>query len=84
MKLVEDDLGVSGSGVVDRAGFAHLTAEMALGHAGILLGIEVSRLARNNAEGDRLLDLCGLADTLTGDLAPSAALAPNPKGGHRS
>jgi DNA invertase Pin-like site-specific DNA recombinase len=67
VKLVEDDLGLSATGVVDRAGFAHLTAEVALGHVGILLGIEVSRLARNNAEWYRLLDLCGLTDTLIGD-----------------
>ena len=67
VRLVDEDLGVSGSGLVDRAGFATLTAEVALGHVGIILGIEVSRLARNNAEWYRLLDLCGLTDTLIGD-----------------
>src|SRR6266511_3138455 len=46
---------------------ARLTAEVALGQVGIVLGLQVSRLARNNAEWYRLLDLCGLADTLIGD-----------------
>ena len=50
-----------------RSGFARLTAEVALGHVGIMLGLEVSRLARNNADWYRLLDLCGLTDTLIGD-----------------
>ena len=65
--IVDEDLGVSGSGVVERNGFARLTAEVALGHVGIVLGLEVSRLARNNADWYRLLDLCGLADTLIAD-----------------
>jgi DNA invertase Pin-like site-specific DNA recombinase len=67
VRLIDADLGVSGSGVVDRGGFATLTTEVALGHAGIVLGIEVSRLARNNAEWYRLLDLCGITDTLIAD-----------------
>src|SRR5437660_11542290 len=65
--VIDEDLGVSGSGVVARNGFARLTAEVALGHVGIVLGLEVSRLARNNADWYRLLDLCGLTDTLIGD-----------------
>jgi DNA invertase Pin-like site-specific DNA recombinase/predicted DNA-binding transcriptional regulator AlpA len=65
--VIDEDLGVSGSGVVERSGFARLTAEVALGHVGIVLGLEVSRLARNNADWYRLLDLCGLTDTLIGD-----------------
>jgi DNA invertase Pin-like site-specific DNA recombinase len=44
------------------AAFARLTAEVALGHVGIVLGLEVSRLARNNADWYRLLDLCGLTE----------------------
>jgi DNA invertase Pin-like site-specific DNA recombinase len=44
-----------------------LTSEVALGHAGIVLGLEVSRLARNNADWYRLLDLCSMTDTLIGD-----------------
>jgi DNA invertase Pin-like site-specific DNA recombinase/predicted DNA-binding transcriptional regulator AlpA len=65
--VIDEDLGLSGSGVVQRSGFARLTAEVALGHVGIVLGLEVSRLARNNADWYRLLDLCGLTDTLIGD-----------------
>src|SRR5207249_8257635 len=65
--VIDQDLGLSGSGSVKRSGFAHMTAEVALGHVGIVLGLEVSRLARNHADWYRLLDLCGLTDTLIGD-----------------
>jgi DNA invertase Pin-like site-specific DNA recombinase len=67
VKVFDQDLGLSGSGLAERSGFAHMTAEVALGHVGIVLGLEVSRLARNNADWYRLLDLCGLTDTLIGD-----------------
>ena len=65
--VIDEDLGVSGSGLTERSGFARLTAEVALGHAGLVLGLEVSRLARNNVDWYRLLDLCGVTDTLIGD-----------------
>src|SRR6202790_2166558 len=65
--VIDEDLGLSGAGVVERSGFARLTAEVALGHVGLVLGLEVSRLARNNADWHRLIDLCGLTDTLIGD-----------------
>ena len=65
--VVDEDLGISGSGLSERSGFARLTAEVALGHAGLVLGLEVSRLARNNADWYRLLDLCGVTDTVIGD-----------------
>ena len=65
--VIDEDLGVSGSGAVARSGFARLTAEVALGHVGLVLGLEVSRLARNNADWYRLIDLCGLSNTLIGD-----------------
>ena len=65
--VIDQDLGLSGSGSVQRSGFARMTAEVALGHVGIVLGLEVSRLARNNADWYRLLDLCGITDTLIGD-----------------
>jgi DNA invertase Pin-like site-specific DNA recombinase len=48
--VIDEDLGLSGSGGVARSGFARLTAEVALAHVGLVLGLEVSRLARNNAE----------------------------------
>src|SRR4029450_3143759 len=65
--VIDEDLGVSGSGVAERSGFARLTAQVALGHVGLVLGLEVSLLARNNADWYRLLDLCALTDTLIGD-----------------
>jgi DNA invertase Pin-like site-specific DNA recombinase len=65
--LVDDDLGVSADGIAKRAGFAQLTADVALLKVGIVVGIEVSRLARNNANWYRLLDLCGITDTLLAD-----------------
>src|SRR3954471_1234389 len=67
VQVIDEDLGRSASGVVERVGFAHLTAEVALGHVGIVLGLEVARLARNNADWYRLLDLCGLTDTVLAD-----------------
>src|ERR1700761_3093569 len=65
--LIDEDLGLSGSSTDERSAFARLPAEVALGHVGIVLVLEVSRLARNNADWYRLLDLCGLTDTLIGD-----------------
>src|SRR6266571_3920241 len=65
--VIDEDLGLSGSGIVERNGFARLTADVALRHVGIVLGLEVSRLARNNADWYQLLDLCGMTDTLIGD-----------------
>jgi DNA invertase Pin-like site-specific DNA recombinase/predicted DNA-binding transcriptional regulator AlpA len=65
--VIDEDLGLSGSGVVTRSGFARLTAEVALARVGLVLGLEVSRLARNNADWHRLIDLAGLTDTLIGD-----------------
>jgi DNA invertase Pin-like site-specific DNA recombinase len=67
VSIIDKDLGISGSGLAERSGFAHMTAEVALGRVGIVLGLEVSRLARNNADWYRLLDLCGATDTLIGD-----------------
>ena len=65
--VIDDDLGLSGASTSHRNGFARMTAEVALGRVGIVLGLEVSRLARNNADWYRLLDLCGMTDTLIGD-----------------
>jgi len=67
VQVIDEDLGISGSGLSDRSGFARLAAEVALGHAGLVLGLEVSRLARNNVDWYRLLDLCGVTDTVIGD-----------------
>jgi DNA invertase Pin-like site-specific DNA recombinase len=65
--VIDEDLGISGSGMSERSGFARLAAEVALGHAGLVLGLEASRLARNNVDWYRLLDLCGVTDTVIGD-----------------
>jgi DNA invertase Pin-like site-specific DNA recombinase len=65
--LIDEDLGLSGASIAKRTGFTRLTSEVALGRVGIVLGLEVSRLARNNADWYRLLDLCGITDTLIGD-----------------
>jgi DNA invertase Pin-like site-specific DNA recombinase/predicted DNA-binding transcriptional regulator AlpA len=65
--VIDEDLGLTGSGWAKRSGFARMTAEVALGHVGIVLGLEVSRVARNNADWYRLLDLCGMTNTLIGD-----------------
>ena len=65
--VIDEDLGLTGAGAVARSGFARLTAEVALGHVGLVLGLEVSRLARNNADWYRLIELGGLTDTLIGN-----------------
>src|SRR5271166_1064254 len=65
--VIDEDLGLSGAGFVARSGFARLTAEVALARVGLVLGLEVSRLARNNADWHRLIELGGLTDTLIGD-----------------
>jgi DNA invertase Pin-like site-specific DNA recombinase len=67
INVVDEDLGLSGSSTDKRSGFARLIAAVALRLAGIVLGIEVSRLARNNADWYHLLDLCAMTDTLIGD-----------------
>src|SRR5579863_4802162 len=61
---IDSDLGVSGAHASNRDGFQNLVSEVALGHAGIVLGLEVSRLARNNADWHRLLELAALTQTL--------------------
>ncbi|WP_239342411.1 recombinase family protein [Frankia sp. CiP3] len=65
--VIDADLGVSGASTAGRSGFAELTAQVGLGEVGIVLALEVSRLARNNADWYRLLDLAGMTDTLIAD-----------------
>ena len=67
IEVIDEDLAHSGSGVVTRQGFLRMTQEVALGKVGLILCLEASRLARNNAEWYRLLDLCGVTNTLIGD-----------------
>ena len=61
--VIDTDLGKSGA-YGDREGFKHLVAEVGMGRAGIVLGLEVSRLARNNVDWHSLLQICGLTQTL--------------------
>ncbi len=62
--VIDCDQAQSGASAADREGFQRLVAEVGIGKAGIVLGLEVSRLARNNADWHRLLEICGLAGTL--------------------
>lgn len=64
IKTIDEDLACSGSGTSDRPGFVTMTSEVALGLVGLILSIEVSRVARNNADWYRLLDLCSVTNTL--------------------
>jgi len=67
VKIIDEDMAQSGSGSAQRNGFATMTTEVAMGQVGLILSIEVSRVARNNADWYRLLDLCSVTDTLIGD-----------------
>jgi DNA invertase Pin-like site-specific DNA recombinase len=62
--VIDCDLGKSGSSTTARDGFQQLVSEVALGKAGIVMGLEVSRLARNSADWHRLIELCALTATL--------------------
>jgi DNA invertase Pin-like site-specific DNA recombinase len=61
---IDSDLGQSGSSATNRDGFKKLVAEVGMGHAGIVIGIEVSRLARNSCDWHRLLEICAFSETL--------------------
>src|SRR3954452_9794349 len=65
--IIDEDLGRSGASSSDRPGFQRLVAEVGLGHVGLVLGIEVSRLARSCRDWHQLLEMCALFDTLIGD-----------------
>lgn len=62
--VIDSDLGQSGASSTERVGFQRLVADVGMGRAGIVLGLEVSRLARNSADWHRLLEICALSDTL--------------------
>jgi len=62
--VIDSDLGQSGASCARREGFKRLVAEVGMGHAGIVLGLEVSRLARNSTDWHRLLEICAVTDTL--------------------
>ncbi len=62
--VIDSDLGQSGASAVEREGFQRLVTEVSLGKAGIVMGLEVSRLTRNSSDWHRLLEICALARTL--------------------
>jgi DNA invertase Pin-like site-specific DNA recombinase len=65
--VIDEDLGHSASGADSRPGFQRLVSEVGLDHVGIVLGIEMSRLARSGREWHQLLELCALSGTLLAD-----------------
>jgi len=65
--IIDDDLGKSGESVEGRPGFQRLLAEVALDHVGLILGLEMSRLARSCKDWHQLLELCARFHTLLGD-----------------
>jgi DNA invertase Pin-like site-specific DNA recombinase len=67
VEVIDDDLGKSGADSDERHGFQRLIAEIGLGHAGLVVSLDASRLARNNSDWHRLLELCGLFQTLIAD-----------------
>ena len=62
--VIDEDQGTSGASTAGRDGFQRLVAEVGLGHVGLVMGLEVSRLARSSSDWHRLLEICALADTL--------------------
>ena len=62
--VIDQDLGQSGASAVDREGFQRLVAEVGLGHVGLVMGLEVSRLARSSLDWHHLLELCSMTGTL--------------------
>jgi DNA invertase Pin-like site-specific DNA recombinase len=65
---IDDDLGISGASAEGRLGFQRLLSEVAFDHVGIILGVEMSRLARSNKDWHQLLELCARFGTLIADL----------------
>ena len=64
IEIIDCDQGQSGASTGEREGFQKLVAEVGLGKAGIVMGLEVSRLARNCVDWHRLLEICALSGTL--------------------
>jgi DNA invertase Pin-like site-specific DNA recombinase len=62
--VIDQDLGHSGASAADRAGFQRLVADVGLGKVGLILGLEVSRLARSSSDWHHLLEICALTGTL--------------------
>jgi DNA invertase Pin-like site-specific DNA recombinase len=64
IEVIDQDLGQSGASAADRAGFQRLVAEVGLGKVGLVMGLEVSRLARSSRDWHQLLEICALTGTL--------------------
>ncbi len=62
--VIDDDLGLSGASAAERTGFQRIVADVGLGRVGVVMGLEVSRLARNSSDWHRLLEICALSETL--------------------
>ncbi|MBF0298232.1 MAG: recombinase family protein [Oligoflexia bacterium] len=62
--IIDSDQGLSGADSINREGFQTLVAEVGMGKAGVVMGLEVSRLARNSTDWHRLLEICALTNTL--------------------
>ena len=67
VEVIDDDLGRSGASAANRPGFQRLVAEVGLGHVGLVLGIEMSRLARSCRDWHQILEICALFNTLIAD-----------------
>jgi len=65
---IDDDLGRTASGLVERPGFEHLVAEVCSGEVGAVFCVEASRLARNGREWHHLIELCGMVGAVVVDL----------------
>jgi DNA invertase Pin-like site-specific DNA recombinase len=67
VKVIDEDLGKSGVSATERQGFQNLIAEIGLGQVGLVISFDASRLARNNCDWYRLLELCGIFGSLIAD-----------------
>lgn len=67
IQVIDEDLGKSGAGMTERQGFQKLITEISLGHAGLVMSLDASRLARNNRDWHQLLELCSLFGVLLAD-----------------
>ena len=67
VQVIDEDLGKSGAGSVERHGFQKLIAEIGLGNAGLVVSLDASRLARNNRDWHQLLELCSVFGVLIAD-----------------
>ena len=81
--VIDTDLGQSGASAVDREGFQRLVTEVSLARAGIVLGLEVSRLARNSMDWHRLLEICALTGTLICPFIPRTRRSLKARGSYR-